>query len=742
MRRFAHVTSAGIAFTAVALVLLWCGQAAGQAKAITLIDAEPDSLTVAELDRAARQMWQPRVVDSYRQAAEPGDPSHNQIITLLERVAHRLTDARQAPAWEAIEAEARELLDAGVDDPHVRGWYAHALAVRGAMADAEPHARAAADALLKEDDEAAAPLLLRAITAQRMAWIYNNTDQADRGETYRERAAHLYVRALAEELPDDPLQQRAMLRWVREDAFDQLSPDDQQLFFERCIDHGVDAWVTNLLRGVTHLRLGREITRKHGHGPHPLERGAAYHRHMTDARRYLLEAHDLHPDRPEPASWLITLSALGYAPAGTTSRNWFNHAVEAQLDHIPAYTRMIDALHPHRAGSRDDLLNFGIACLMTERFDTEVPYQFFRVVEEYAELLGGDYPRAFGQEGVAEKLQWMLEGYRAQPDRRDERAWFDSFIAAVAWRSGDIQRAGHAMRLAGDDLHVEAFERVGAVPERAIGEIVARTGEFARITEDLQRLVDSGEHEIAIIELEALADRQEGRPALRRFFLHQAQQASMARDLRFGAEADLTPGKDLAGWSPMVGEWSVDNNGTLIGRSTEKGLWIECDVPLGTNFELTAEFDLAADTIDERPNAGIYFGHRADEGFHTFFAYHDSGTAQLGRGLWAGTETDAPVRLMSNLRLVVRDRRVYAYVNGRPVFHNQAPRQLTEDDTARVGLGGRYNVDGAVVRFRNIRARRIEQSTLSHMPPPDAPPAATSAARDRVASSASGSSAP
>lgn len=672
------------------------------------IEESPDALTARDVSVAARQMWQPVVLDGYLAAANPDHPSHEAIEAFLQQIAHRLTDTAGVPLWRDLRSTAADMLDQGVDNPHIHGWYAHALALAGDMAEAEPHARTAADALL---DDQHTPFMLQALTAQRMNWIYKRLDRDDEAETYRDQAADLYLRALADELPDDDLQQRAMVQWIWNDSIQHLPPEEQKRVHERCIEQEADVWATDLLGGLAHLRLGRQIIEKHGPGPLSLELGTAYHRHMTDARRYLLQAHQRHPDRPEAAAWLIEVAAHGYAPPGTSHRHWFTHATAAQFDYIPAYHRMIDALHPHRVGSQSDLLDFGLACLATERFDTEVPYQLFRTVQKHAELLGGDYEGAFSREDVADKLLRMLVGYRGQPNRQHERAWFDSFIAAVAWRAGRMDVAWEALSRTGEDvsdLREKAFRRVHAVPQRAMGEIVARGGGLGRITRELERAAEQGQHDVALVEFEDLADRNREHPHLRQFFEHLARRTRIERDLLFG-EADLTPGADLAGWVPMTGDWSVEEDGALVGRSTSQGLWIVCDVPIGMNIEFTAEVAFDEQTLQTQPNAGLFFGYRPGESFHTFFVDHASGAAHLNRGLWGGGEANARLERVNTLRLVIRNQRIYAFVNGRPVFSNEAPRRLGNHDSARIGLGGRYGGPGAVVRFRDIRARRIEE---------------------------------
>jgi hypothetical protein len=110
--------------------------------------------------------------------------------------------------------------------------------------------------------------------------------------------------------------------------------------------------------------------------------------HFAAARRLLVEAWKLHPDFPEAPSAMIEVAMADVKPDNGTPRQWFDRAVEAQFDWQPAYSAYRRAILPRWGGSSDEMYAFGVRCLETERFDTEVPWYFFRALWDVTNEIG------------------------------------------------------------------------------------------------------------------------------------------------------------------------------------------------------------------------------------------------------------------------------------------------------------------------------------------------------------------
>jgi hypothetical protein len=77
--------------------------------------------------------------------------------------------------------------------------------------------------------------------------------------------------------------------------------------------------------------------------------------------------------------------------------------------------------------------------------------------------------------------------------------------------------------------------------------------------------------------------------------------------LRAGQSVRIVKVPDLAGWTPKVGTWQIDNDGALVGTSAAEGLLIAFDARVGPDFEISTEIDVAA-TSNGQFQAGIVFG--------------------------------------------------------------------------------------------------------------------------------------
>ncbi|MDZ4289300.1 MAG: hypothetical protein U0984_15145, partial [Prosthecobacter sp.] len=96
--------------------------------------------------------------------------------------------------------------------------------------------------------------------------------------------------------------------------------------------------------------------------------------HLKIARELLTKAHALRPERPEAAAQMIPV-AMGDSDIKET-RLWFDRAVSAQFDYLPAYGRLLLAYRPRWGGDYDLMLAFGKACVATKRYDTAIPLRF------------------------------------------------------------------------------------------------------------------------------------------------------------------------------------------------------------------------------------------------------------------------------------------------------------------------------------------------------------------------------
>ncbi|HET6878972.1 MAG TPA: hypothetical protein VFI31_02385 [Pirellulales bacterium] len=218
-----------------------------------------------------------------------------------------------------------------------------------------------------------------------------------------------------------------------------------------------DPWFVRLIQGIWHIERAWKL-RGGGYADTVTEEGwRGFDAHLQKARILLLQCWEEHPECPEPASELIrvTMGIGGIANEGP--RFWFDEAVAAQFDLRDAYERLRWALRPRWGGNHKEMLAFGRECLATERFDTDVPWQFHLALKEIGSEIG-DRRDVYHLDGIYDDYQKLLAGYRERGEVTPKltRRW-DSRAACVAWLAGRNDAAKEILDRLGQDVDLEAF---------------------------------------------------------------------------------------------------------------------------------------------------------------------------------------------------------------------------------------------------------------------------------------------
>ncbi len=206
------------------------------------------------------------------------------------------------------------------------------------------------------------------------------------------------------------------------------------------------------------------------------------------------EAMKLHPDYPEAAASMIRVAMGG--GSDRTPKQWFDQAVAAQIDYMPAYGMLRWALRPRWGGSLEEMYRFGCECADTRRYDTDVPFVLLQVVNDIDEE--SDYKgEIWRREGVYPRLKKMLEGMANDPSRVDGSGiypWRSSVMslhAIVAGRAGEFAEARRLIDALGDRFDRRIVDPWSSHPEWEITNIYAFSGKGATdITKAWQTFVE------------------------------------------------------------------------------------------------------------------------------------------------------------------------------------------------------------------------------------------------------------
>ncbi|MCH9723541.1 MAG: hypothetical protein K0U86_01405 [Planctomycetes bacterium] len=185
--------------------------------------------------------------------------------------------------------------------------------------------------------------------------------------------------------------------------------------------------------------------------------------HLRKAYRLYLQAYQIAPGLPEAPLKLFRMS-FRQDPRATefgltieegefdrlspaSPRYWFDQAIAVQFDYRPFYREYRNALIPKQTGEKswslyDRLLDFGLECLSTKRFETQVPFGFHDALQaiirhdEYS--IPPNSPRnqeVYALKKMLDPFKRMVEGYSTHFSE-EKRNYYETLVAGMNWIQG------------------------------------------------------------------------------------------------------------------------------------------------------------------------------------------------------------------------------------------------------------------------------------------------------------------
>lgn len=204
----------------------------------------------------------------------------------------------------------------------------------------------------------------------------------------------------------------------------------------------IDPWFALMMRGQRAYDIAWEA-RGGGYADTVTEEGwAGFRDAMEEAHGLLTRAWELHPDIPEAATLMIDC-VRGDRSA---CRKWFDRAVAAQLDALPAYSSYRFTLRPRWCGSLSAMEAFAEECLNTRRFDTEVPLQYVSGLYALADEVKEDWQTVFRKPGVYDNCKRILESDLGRTFGTNwvGNKYYNTALAYTAYAAGDYDAAWRA----------------------------------------------------------------------------------------------------------------------------------------------------------------------------------------------------------------------------------------------------------------------------------------------------------
>jgi hypothetical protein len=692
-------------------------------------DSIPDSAPAfaASPDSRALEKWYDRVfLGSYRRLGRRNpkwDADAEAFIRSIE--AEILHGLGGAPVSDLV-ARGRRLLAAGCDDPLILS-----LAAR-AEAEADGESRQSSELLERAVAGMHDVAYPRVLAFRAAADLRSDFARRDEGMGKREALAPVELRWFIESLDDGSYAADEDVVLVR-----QLAKAESTSFFTRnraaivpAVESRkwIDPWVRLYLRGQQALddawdargsRWANRVTREGWKG---------FEESLEAARKALTASWQARKDRPEAAAAMIVV-AKADATSHESPRVWFDRAVSARFDWEPAYRALIDALRERWAGDPEALPGFARACAATRRFDTVVPFMAFVAVEQMEfDRLDAVRPRdeetdmplpfpasrrppsVYRDQELYDMVAAVLERYRREPAAQSDWKRYASLQAAIAYKAGRYEDARRFLHDCGGVLAPEAGRAVDEpLLEARIEAQAAPDGEATRRAETLY--LAGRPAEAAPVFEQALAHAV---PAARPYLAQRLAAATLETRLAAGEKVRWLPPAGLDGWTPVLGTWIVDKDGSLLGTSGMRGLLINADARVGPDFQIEADVEIAS-TSNGQFQAGIVFGEAPSFWSHNWSSFRWKRTAHEGEVAYFSRHFNAPVHLVKR-KVLLRNRvliqswngRLSAWLNAEPVVTEYLPEwNPPRGADNQVGFGAYLDDNTFSVRYRDVWLRRL-----------------------------------
>jgi hypothetical protein len=503
-----------------------------------------------------------------------------------------------------------------------------------------------------------------------------------------------------------------------------LPADELEEVLATILDTDMDPWVKHMVAGDLEVRVAWEARGTGWARDVKKEAWQLFERHIKLARDHFRSAWEIDPSAPEAATELIGI-ARSASLLREDVREWFDRAVAAQFDHLPAYSRMRNALLPRWGGSHRAMRDFGRECLETGRFDTMVPYQLMEIVRRIASDIGGDIS-VYQRSDVSSDLLAMADGYLGEPSMSAGHGWYRALKIAIAVHRRDWELARTLVDAETEPLSADAFTQVGLDRDGSLGEIFARSREAAPIYAEAERFQIAGRRDEAVARFRALLkDADEHSP----LFDHVAQRIDAIEFERSFEAGDWTPlstDPSLRGWKIVGGNWSSEEGGLLVGKATSSGLQLLCERDLGVRFQLRGSVIFRTSPYRNQFNIGFYFGQRSGQLRSSVRLYHNEDYVALFDGREIVERVDTAVEDSNSFLIQRWDDSVSAWINGNQILQDARMQAYGLPSHEALALGGRYWYDGPRIDFENLEVRK-----LTAKPVPDASPPAPQESDDQ-----------
>ena len=658
------------------------------------------------------------MVDAYKEVGDRNPKWDEQAIEFLDEVAKYFSGVEQGPCEKQVRQDGQSVMELGCTDPLVK--YCHAR-----MLIADQPSTATLGKAIQMVEEAYPLLVIRRYPANRCFaaadrlrrhyddLVKKNGRKSDRGKE-KKYFDECWRHSLQMILQDDHRDAGTLVIADNVMAFYRVIPSKVRgnYFFTAKKFEKQSPWLVNVIGGEMHIDKAWE-GRGGGWGYDVTQEGwDEFGDHLRRAENCFTRAWKLTEDRPQPAAGMITVSMGAGENPNREMQQWFERAINAQLDYSPAYHRLLRGLMPRWHGSHQQMLQLGRLAMQTERFDTGVPYMLceatWRVLDDLHndqgdDLLDDDRLR----EDVMQVCRRYIDFLESQQCDTD---WWQTVLLGFCYLTEQWDTAKELIDRLDKQLDDNALARFPLQRKRVVSEVLMRRGlHHERIAEAMQAIRDERRGE-AIVAIESLLEDEDGDldedvvAALR----DRLQAVRWEVAFEKGDEVDLATGDDLAGWNALAGKWVRRPTGAIRGEAAGEGLLLRCNANFGDRWILSGELVRGGSSSSKR-TAGVYLyaGRQREHAVLYSPAYE-----WLSYG-WIGnlSSHERPFRPKSDVvpfEIHFDRGTIDVWLDYRHLVNDYSLKAYDSDQARQIVLGTAISYGDAVLTYRNLAIRRGE----------------------------------
>lgn len=670
-----------------------------------LIPSGPKAYTQAKFDLSRIPFCKRCIIGAYDKFGTRDSKWDRPAKRFLQSYVDRIVGKRTAKDDRDLVEQGKAAVDAGCSDPLVLDSYGTALDLTNEAAQAEP-------------------ILNRAITNFRTSGYPKCRCVM--------APAHLYgvLRELGTLTSEEQTQLRDLMVKQAAEAFHNrdFKPDEERIAMDiltrtvaGCFDNdgglgelysavlgtqGLSPWEAKYVRGCYEIDLAWKARGTEFANKVTAAGWEGFEQHLTAANKLLHEAWKLNPSHPEAATAMIKVAMGGCAGKNETTRLWFKRAVAAQVDYLPAYDAYMWAIRPRWGGSIEEMHAFGVECLKTRRFDTQIPWLYLTSIGQITCELDGD-KRYWKSPETQARVQALFDGYtKANNPKIGNADQCASMAAAFAALSERYTEAKKIIGSLGDRLDTRLF-RLYFPNDCSDGVKYVQIwgGAWAEQLRRASKLLNSEAYSEALaiykdIQGQADKDRYAG-PYVRDCI----ESATMQKTFSEGKWVELNPRLDSENWG-VHGDWKLAGQGAIQGTPDNQGLSLLCNVSFGDRYEIKGAIEFLSGK-DEAQNAGLVLNSSNSARFMLFYRDGDMAAATNGAGSQSVIE-HAGVQDKNNFLVQQWDDSITVHLNGKLLQNAfELRRILPIDHAPRVGIMGHMSKSSSLVKFSNLQIRRL-----------------------------------